>query len=133
MIKTLKNLIMTSLLAGFLVAPVVLAPVTVLAADIGGSLCEGGNLEIGNSNCDEGNPENKVNEMITLVINFFSIVVGVVAVIMIIIGGLKYITSSGDSNNITSAKNTILYAIVGLIIVALAQFIVKFVLAKATG
>jgi hypothetical protein len=52
---------------------------------------------------------------------------------MIIIGGLKYITSSGDSNNITSAKNTILYAIIGLVVVALAQFIVKFVLGKATN
>jgi hypothetical protein len=57
----------------------------------------------------------------------------VVAVIMIIVGGLKYITSGGDSGNITSAKNTILYAIVGLIVVALAQIIVRFVLERATA
>jgi hypothetical protein len=57
--------------------------------------------------------------------------VGFVAVIMIIIGGLKYVTYSGDSSNINSAKNTILYAVVGLVVVALAQIIVKFVLAKA--
>ncbi len=52
---------------------------------------------------------------------------------MIIVGGLKYITSGGDSGNITSAKNTILYAIVGLIVVALAQIIVRFVLQRATA
>jgi hypothetical protein len=49
---------------------------------------------------------------------------------MIIIGGFKYITSGGDSNNVSSAKNTILYAIIGLIIVALAQTIVRFILGR---
>lgn len=73
----------------------------------------------------------KVNDVVKLVINTFSVVVGVASVIMIIVGGFKYVISSGDSNNINSAKNTILYAIIGLVIVALAQIIVKFVLAKA--
>jgi hypothetical protein len=49
---------------------------------------------------------------------------------MIIIGGLKYVTSAGDSNSITSAKNTILYAIIGIIIAASAQFLVQFVLRR---
>ncbi len=52
---------------------------------------------------------------------------------MIIIGGLKYITSAGESSNVTSAKNTIMYAIIGLVIVALAQFIVRFVFERVTG
>jgi hypothetical protein len=56
------------------------------------------------------------------------VIVGVAAVIMIIIGGFRYITSSGDSASVNSAKNTILYAIIGLVIVALAQVIVRFVL-----
>jgi hypothetical protein len=75
----------------------------------------------------------RVNDIIRLVINVFSLIVGVISVIMIIIGGLKYITSGGDSGNVTSAKNTILYAIIGLVVVALAQIIVRFVLQKATG
>jgi hypothetical protein len=58
--------------------------------------------------------------------------VGIIAVIMIVYGGFRYITSGGDATKVTSARNTILYAIIGLIIVALAQFIVKFVLKKAT-
>ena len=54
--------------------------------------------------------------------------VGVVSVIMIIIAGFKYVTIGGNDSSVTSAKNTILYAIVGLVIVALAQVIVRFVL-----
>jgi uncharacterized membrane protein YuzA (DUF378 family) len=66
-------------------------------------------------------------------VNIFSLIVGIVAVIMIIVGGLKYITSGGDSNNVSSAKSTIIYAIIGLVVVALAQFIVQFVLNKVTS
>jgi cytochrome bd-type quinol oxidase subunit 2 len=76
----------------------------------------------------DDDPSDQVNDMIRLVINIFSLVVGVISVIMIIIGGLKYITSGGDSGNVSGAKNTILYAIIGLVVVALAQIIVRFVL-----
>jgi len=132
MIQTIKKFITNTVLASLLLVPV-MAPAAALAADdtIQNGLNQGVCLEVG-STCDTAGSEDKVNGLITLIINLFSIVVGVVAVIMIIIGGLKYITSSGDSNNITSAKNTILYAIIGLVVVALAQFIVKFVLNKAT-
>jgi cytochrome bd-type quinol oxidase subunit 2 len=136
MIQTIKKFITNGIVALALAVPM-LAPASVLAADeIQSGLCAGVNLDVrDSSNCNpnSGDAEGRVNGLIKLIINIFSLVVGVVAVIMIIIGGLKYITSSGDSNNITSAKNTILYAIIGLIVVALAQFIVKFVLSKATG
>jgi hypothetical protein len=46
----------------------------------------------------------------------------------LIYGGFKYITSGGDESGAKSARNTIIYAVVGLVIVALAQFIVKFVI-----
>jgi hypothetical protein len=52
---------------------------------------------------------------------------------MIVVGGFRYVTSAGDSTKVGSAKNTILYALIGLIIVALAQIVVRFVLSKATG
>jgi len=61
-------------------------------------------------------------------VKIFSIIVGVVAVIMIIYGGFRYITSGGDSGRVGAAKNSLIYAIVGLVIVALAQLIVHFVL-----
>jgi len=97
-------------------------------------LCQGTSLDISTlSGCaDTFGDTERFQALITSIINILSLVVGVIAVIFIIIGGLKYITSSGDSNNVTNAKNTILYAIVGLIIVALAQVIVRFVLNQAT-
>ena len=67
-----------------------------------------------------------VTGLVQQVINIFSWVVGIISVIMIIIGGLKYIMSTGDSQKVDSAKNTILYAIIGLVIVAFAQIIVLF-------
>ena len=67
------------------------------------------------------------------VVNIFSIIVGVVAVIFVIYGGFRYITSGGDSGNVGNAKNTLIYALVGLVIVALAQLIVHYVLNTATN
>jgi uncharacterized membrane protein len=66
-------------------------------------------------------------------INILSVVVGVIAVIMIIVGGFRYITSGGASEKVTSAKNTIMYAVIGLIIVALSQVIVQFVLDQSVN
>lgn len=74
----------------------------------------------------------RVDEIVSQVINILSLAVGVVAVVMIIVGGLRYITSGGDSSNVTGAKNTILYAVVGLVVVAFAQVIVRFVVDRAT-
>jgi TRAP-type C4-dicarboxylate transport system permease small subunit len=71
--------------------------------------------------------------MVTWVINIISWIVGIVSVVMIIWGGFQYITSGGNDTKVTSAKNTILYAIIGLVIVALAQIIVKFVIGKITS
>lgn len=55
-------------------------------------------------------------------------IVGVIAVIMLIIGGIKYVISGGDAKKVTDAKNTVLYAIIGLIIAFLAYAIVNFVI-----
>ena len=55
-------------------------------------------------------------------------IVGIIAVIMLIWGGLRYVLSGGDSKKVTDAKNTILYAIIGLIISFLAYAIVHFII-----
>lgn len=134
-LKLLPILALMSLAIPAIAAPVALADTS---PSIQNSLCSGANtLQIstdasgGTCNLQSGSTD-RVNTIIRQVINVFSVVVGVVAVIMIIVGGFRYITSGGQAEKITSAKNTILYAIVGLIIVALAQIIVKFVLTKAT-
>ncbi|HSX29897.1 MAG TPA: pilin [Candidatus Saccharimonadales bacterium] len=87
----------------------------------------------GDCSGDVSTGSGRIQNIVTTIVNIFSIVVGIVAVIMIIVGGFKYITSGGDSGNITSAKNTIVYAVIGLVIVALAQFIVQFVLTRVNN
>lgn len=66
--------------------------------------------------------------VLSTVVSIISYIAGALAVIMIIVAGLKYITSGGDSNKIGSAKSTLVYAIVGLVIAALAELIVHFVI-----
>lgn len=60
--------------------------------------------------------------------NVLLFLIGAISVIMLIIGGIRYTVSGGDSSAVTSAKNTILYAIVGIIVALLAYAIVNFVL-----
>ena len=55
-------------------------------------------------------------------------IVGVIAVIMLIIGGIRYVISGGDAKKVTDAKNTVLYAIIGLVIAVFAYAIVNFVI-----
>lgn len=70
--------------------------------------------------------------VITTITNTLLFVVGALAVIMIIVGGIRYATSGGNASNVTAAKNTILYAIVGLIIAFLAFAAVNWVLSAIT-
>lgn len=86
----------------------------------------------GGGGCDSDPGDLTVESTIQTAINIVSWVVGIIAVIMIIVGGAKYVTSGGDSNGVQSAKNTIMYALIGIVIVALAQVIVQFTLRKTT-
>ncbi len=62
------------------------------------------------------------------ILNLVYVVAGMTAIIIIIIGGIRYATSNGDSNGIQSAKNTIMYAVVGLVVVIVAAAITNFVI-----
>ena len=68
------------------------------------------------------------NGVVTSITNILLFVVGALSVVMIIIGGLRYVVSGGNSTSVTAAKNTILYAIVGLVIAFLAFAAINFVL-----
>jgi hypothetical protein len=63
----------------------------------------------------------------TTVVNLLLFLIGAIAVIMIIVGGLRYILSGGNASSVTAAKNTILYAVVGIVVALLAYAIVNFV------
>jgi len=69
---------------------------------------------------------------ITTATNILLFIVGVLSVIMLIVGGLRYVISGGNASAVTAAKNTILYAIVGLVIAFLAFAAVNFVLGALT-
>ncbi|HEX5798452.1 MAG TPA: hypothetical protein VFX79_03795 [Candidatus Saccharimonadales bacterium] len=156
MIGSIKQNFLLAVISVFILAVVsLLAPAPAEAQDIKGNLCGGSGFSLNSSDqCQGGSSlnadgvcvnaggahtpgkcqaERSFSDLVTLVINVLSIVVGIIAVIMVIWGGFKFITSGGDSSKVTSARNTIIYAIIGLIIVALAQTIVKFVLAKTPG
>ena len=66
--------------------------------------------------------------MVKKITNTILYIVGIVAVIMLIVGGIKYVISGGDSKKVTDAKNTVLYAIIGLVVAFLAFAIVNFVI-----
>ncbi len=133
MITKLKRIALTFAAVFALAAPA-LVPASVYADEISSGLCAGSNLDLSTagsgSGCTVPDANSSFGSLLKKIINIFSMIVGVIAVVMIIIGGLKYITSGGESSNVSGAKNTIIYAIVGLIIVALAQFIVHFVLSN---
>ena len=131
MITKLKTLIMTLSVSGLLFLPVLgigLIPQVANAAAPNNvtSLCGGANLQITDGTCTD--TSGAISRIIKFVLDLFSIIVGIAAVIMIVVGGLKYTISGGDSTRVSGAKDTILFAIVGLVVVALAQIIVHFVL-----
>ncbi len=131
-IKKLKNYGLALAIGLSVIVPVV-AVATPAFADTAASksaACAG--ITAAGGTCSGSGSGTSLSKVVRFVINLLSIIAGIAAVIMIIVGGLKYITSSGDPANINSAKNTLLYAIIGLVIVAMAQIIVKFVLKKAS-
>ncbi|HET6746689.1 MAG TPA: hypothetical protein VFH06_01130 [Candidatus Saccharimonadales bacterium] len=71
--------------------------------------------------------------MITIVINILLFVVGIIAVIMIIVGGIRYTLSNGNASQVKEAKDTILYSVIGLVIAIMSYAIVNFVLGRFIG
>jgi hypothetical protein len=70
------------------------------------------------------------NSLWTRILDTFTFIIGGVSVLVIIIGGIRYVTSGGDQAGITAAKNTILYAVIGLVVAMLAYSIVHFVISN---
>jgi hypothetical protein len=95
--------------------------------------CNEDDMRLGNgANCAQGSgaPETLFGSegIFKVIVNVILFLVGAISVIMLIYGGIKYTISAGDTSKVTAAKNTIMYAIVGLIISILAFAIVNFVI-----
>ena len=71
-----------------------------------------------------------LNAQIQNITNTMLLVIGVVAVIMLIVGGFRYVLSNGNEKAISGAKDTILYAIIGIVVALLSYAIVNFVLGR---
>lgn len=118
-------------LIGVLVAVVAMVGIvgvmpSVVSADAVGSAMDGLNAAGGN------NDNRTLQGSFQSIVNMLLFLIGAVAVIMIIIGGFKYVTANGDSSAITSAKNTILYSVIGIVVAIMAYAIVNFVLVSFT-
>ena len=90
-----------------------------------GAGAQGGSTAV----CGAAGTDNATS-MTKVIINTLLYVVGIIAVIMIIVGGIKYTVSNGDASRIKSAKDTIMYAVVGLVVAMFAYTIVNFVITR---
>ena len=124
-------------MAGVLLIPmlafssILFAPANVSAAAVATD-CSGTVDITDSSKCSQPNGTNGTlfgpAGIFTTIMNVILFVVGSIAVLMLIYGGVRYTISGGDEKAVTSAKNTILYAIIGIVVALLAYAIVNFVL-----
>jgi hypothetical protein len=124
----IKHILFTGLLVLSGIGMLYLQPVATVSAQAS-LACDGLSPNQTGGNCDSA-PDNApaVDNVLEDALNFLSMLAGGIAVAMIIIAGVKFATSQGDAGKVTSAKNTVIYAIIGLLIAALAQTIIYFVL-----
>jgi hypothetical protein len=140
--KLRTGLISLVTIIGLVATPLI--PVAVYAQCSGGS---GGGSSTGSSTGGSGstNPVDSISggvqcvggkaastteltDNLKIIVNVLLFLLGSIAVIMIIIGGIRYTTSNGDASNTKAAKDTILYAVIGLVVAVMAYAIVNFVL-----
>ncbi len=118
----------------FFASPLILIPTKVNAVNILNGACNNSNAASRPSVCSDNsngtNPLFGPHGIITTVVQFLTILVGIAAVITIIIAGLRFVLAMGDSNTASTARNAILYAVIGLIIALVSQALITFVLNK---
>ncbi len=124
---------LTGVFAAFVFALVALfAPVAPSAnAAECGSASEGIQAGLNCANPGDQVPQNLFegsDSVFTTIVNVLLFLIGAISVVMLIYGGIRYTTSGGNSASVTAAKNTILYAIIGLVVAFLAFAIVNWVL-----
>lgn len=130
MITSLK-----SALAGMMIVPAIVIGVAVVAVVAEPAFAQTAIQDGINAAKPTDAPEKLIGEgsVFTNIINILLTVIGLISVVMIIIGGIRYAVSGGDSNAVTGAKNTILYAIVGLAVAFVAYALVNWVLIGLMG
>ena len=93
-----------------------------LAVDV----CGGGNTTaIYCRNKDEA--QNKVNSTVAGIVNLLLMALGIISIIMIVVGGILFALANGDSSRVAKARNTVIYAVVGLVVALFAGALVNFI------
>ncbi len=124
---------LTAFVAAFIFAAMALfvpAPTTYAAdcsAGVGGGASAGLDCAKGEDVPDQLFGEGSI---FTTVVNVMLFIIGAISVIMLIFGGIRYTTSAGNAAAVTAAKNTIMYAIIGLVVAFLAFAVVNWVLGQ---
>ncbi len=109
---------------------VALAAETIDTSSPQASACQASNGHWDGTKCTSVTGAKDIGSVLTSVTKTLIFIVGAISVIMIIIGGLRYVLSGGDSAGVKSAKDTVLYAIVGVIVAFIAYGIVTFVITR---
>lgn len=78
----------------------------------------------------KGTNKNSLFTLMGNVVDLLLIIIGIISVIMIIIGGIRYVTSAGDAGQTKQARDTVIYAVAGLVVAIMAFAIVNFVLSE---
>ena len=120
---------LTGIVAAFVFALVaVFTPVTPASAQCDASEGISGGVNCANPGDDVPQTLFGAGSIFNTIVNILLFIIGAISVIMLIWGGIRYTTSAGNSASVTSAKNTIMYAIIGLVIAVLAYAVVNWVL-----
>lgn len=131
----LKLLIISAVVLNILlVTPVISYASPFNQACTSGSVTDGRN--VGSSTLCSDNPTSNPlvgpDGLLIKVVNVVSIIAGVTAVIMIIISGMQFVLANGEAKRVESARNTIIFSVIGLIVIVLARFIIEFVVSRIT-
>jgi hypothetical protein len=118
----MKNIIMTlSIMTLTFIAGI--APALALGGAATNQACQGLS-QVGSDGCGSGGKQ--VDNVLKTVVSIISYIAGAVAIIMVMISGFNFMTANGDAQKITTAKNSLIYAMIGIAVAASAQVIVNF-------
>lgn len=117
--KNIKKMKLALVAFAMLIGVAVLAPAATYASTA--SEIEKGVIAVGGAN------ETPIDVRFQSIVNIMLYVLGALAVIMIVVGGIRYVTSTGDASRVKAAKDTVMYAVIGLVVAILAYAIVNFV------
>jgi len=78
--------------------------------------------------CDPNVAGGKLRHTVRIVIDVISVIAGIISVIFVIIAGFRFVTSGGEANAVASARSAAVYALIGLVVVAVSQILVKYVM-----